>query len=323
MTVAKVKKSYWEDRIAKETWKTYNSLEEQTKGLLDLYNKAEKRIKDDLYAIAEKYIKENGQIHMDDLKHFGRKSALQTRMKKELQLLGQQLETMGYDNMIQGYRAVYENIQMELNVPDFTIPNKKAIEKVIDHPWHGSNFSKRVWGNTNLLAESMNKIMVDGIIQGKSIIQMAMELHNKMNKGFNQSIRLVRTETMHVLNEATLSSYRDSGVKQVEYLAAYDERVCEICGGLQGKIYPINKTIHIPVHPNCRCTWLPVIEDDPEFICPDNMDDFKHTNLGAYINNEFNLLPDGHKKILKEYVKGLLLMISTILGLIAMSGSYI
>lgn len=40
---------------------------------------------------------------------------------------------------------------------------------------------------------------------------------------------------------------------------AKDERTCEICGTRHKKKYKIDKRPILPFHPNCRCTYLPVI----------------------------------------------------------------
>lgn len=55
MAVKLMKNSeYWEQRIANNTWKTYNSLEEKNRALLDMYQEASLNISDELYRVAEK-----------------------------------------------------------------------------------------------------------------------------------------------------------------------------------------------------------------------------------------------------------------------------
>ena len=77
---------------------------------------------------------------------------------------------------------------------------------------------------------------------------------------------LARTEIIRSHSEGTLNMFELAGIEEVElqaeFLTAGDERVCPICDSMAGKIYEL-KDAHgvIPVHPNCRCTWLPY---DPE-----------------------------------------------------------
>ena len=44
---------YWEKRLASETWKTYNSLEEKNRELLEFYIDASESVKEELYRLAE------------------------------------------------------------------------------------------------------------------------------------------------------------------------------------------------------------------------------------------------------------------------------
>lgn len=97
--------------------------------------------------------------------------------------------------------------------------------------------------------------------QGKTATEIAITLHNRMGQGFNDCHRLVRTETMHYLNDATLHRYKDADVKYVQIWAALDERTCDTCGDYHENIYPIEKCPHVPFHANCRCTILPVMDE--------------------------------------------------------------
>ena len=71
---------------------------------------------------------------------------------------------------------------------------------------------------------------------------------------------VARTETIAASASGSLKGYEDMGVKQVEFYAATDERLCPDCMGLHESVYPLNESSGIiPVHVNCRCTWLSVI----------------------------------------------------------------
>ncbi len=70
---------------------------------------------------------------------------------------------------------------------------------------------------------------------------------------------IARTEVISAMIEGSLAGYEELGVEQVEFFAALDERLCDECLALHGDIYDL-KDSHkvIPVHPQCRCDWLPV-----------------------------------------------------------------
>ena len=63
-----------------------------------------------------------------------------------------------------------------------------------------------------------------------------------------------------VVDEATIKGFKDMGVKRVRWVAADDEKTCEICGSRDDKIYLINKIPPKP-HYGCRCYVVPVEEE--------------------------------------------------------------
>lgn len=67
---------------------------------------------------------------------------------------------------------------------------------------------------------------------------------------------------MHYLNSATLQRYKDANVEYVQIWAAADERTCTTCGEYHTKIYPLEKAPIVPLHANCRCTYLPVTDKE-------------------------------------------------------------
>ena len=72
---------------------------------------------------------------------------------------------------------------------------------------------------------------------------------------------IARTETVRMANKGVLELYKDNNIKQTRFLAALSERTCPICEGLNGRVYTIEQSAGmIPIHPNCRCTWVPVVE---------------------------------------------------------------
>lgn len=251
---------YWEKRIASENWKVYNSLEEKNQKILRFYTDASEAVKDELYRIAEKYSKD-GVLSLSDMHKQNRLKKLNKRFESIIEELGHTVEDISKQNMQQGFCNVYKNTAVSMGDIDFSMPNKKLMEKLLDTPWRGDTFSKRLWKNQKKLAVSLNDVLLIGLQQGKTVTEIAIMLHNRMGQGFNECHRLVRTETMHYLNDATTQRYKDSGIQYVQIWAALDERTCETCGGYHEKIYPIDKCPHVPFHANCRCTILPVTDE--------------------------------------------------------------
>lgn len=250
--------NYWEERIAANTWRTYNTIEDKNRDLLAMYNKTGDKLAQALYQ-ASKDLEPGAQLSSADTWLLGHKSKLYANVQKMIKQLGTDAKAAILTEMQGGMERVYTDVQEALGI-DFNLPDPKVFEHLLTAQWHGSNFSSRIWANTRGLAKAAGIVLTDGLTQGRTIAEMAISLDKIVHDGFTQAHRLVRTETMHVLNSASLRSYQDAGITQVEFCAAIDERTCEVCGALHGKVYPIAKAIHIPVHPNCRCCWLPVVD---------------------------------------------------------------
>lgn len=76
----------------------------------------------------------------------------------------------------------------------------------------------------------------------------------------NRPEMIARTEVVRLSNEGLLDLFKQNRIEKTQFLAAVSDRTCEICLGLNGKIYNINESHGvIPVHTGCRCTWLSIL----------------------------------------------------------------
>lgn len=254
---------YWEKRIAENIWNTYNNAEEKNRLLMEFYQDASKKIRDELYALAEK-LSHNGILSLSDTYKYDRLTKLNKRYQDIVKELGVKTEDTARKTMQDGFKQVYGTVREKMGDIDYAQPNKKLMDEMLERPWRGGNFSERLWADQKQLAAGLNDLLLTGLQQGKTATEIAIGLNNLMGKGFNAAHRLVRTETMHYLNAAAVKGYKDSGVKKVQYWAASDERTCDHCGtgGYHRNIYPIDRAPVLPIHPNCRCTYLPVISQE-------------------------------------------------------------
>lgn len=81
-----------------------------------------------------------------------------------------------------------------------------------------------------------------------------------------RSKRQARTAITETAGQAHMEAYEKHGVKKYEYVATYDERTCPVCGGLDGKTFPLNEAKagknYPPMHPNCRCTTVAALSKE-------------------------------------------------------------
>ena len=143
---------------------------------------------------------------------------------------------------------------------------REAIKKIIEYPYAGKMFSDRIWDNKDALVKYIQQDLTVGIIRGDSIQKMARQLKKDLNVLYYQAERLVRTETNYAMNQGHLKGYADSGVvEKYEFLAAIDSRTSKLCKNQNGKVYKLSDaTVGVnfpPLHPHCRSTVIPVLED--------------------------------------------------------------
>lgn len=302
---------YWKDRIAATTWKTYESLEQKNRALIDYYADASKAIRDELYHIAEK-AESGGKLTLSDMYKFNRLKKLNKAYEGIVERLGREIEEEVSQGMKQGFRKIYGEMTAVLSKEnDFAKPNEEMMEKLLNEPWRGGMFSERLWENQTKLLKNLNQTLATGLQQGRTITEIAIMLHNRVGNTFNNVVRLVRSEMMHYLNSAALESYKNRGVTHVQIVGASDERTCEICIRYREKIYPVDKTPILPLHPNCRCTFVPVIdiistkEDSikmPEILFPAHNDKRTLSAAKSYAR-ELKRIPYAHREVIAKGIR--------------------
>lgn len=191
--------------------------------------------------------------------------ALQDAINVELCKVTHEYQMTLEDTLIGLFSDQYEKACELMGVMAPGIP-REAIKKIIEYPYAGKMFSDRIWDNKDALVKYIQQDLTVGIIRGDSIQKMARQLKKDLKVLYYQAERLVRTETNYAMNQAHLKGYKDSGVvEKYEFLAAHDKRTSKLCRGLDGEMFELSKAVvgenYPPMHPNCRSTVVPVLED--------------------------------------------------------------
>jgi SPP1 gp7 family putative phage head morphogenesis protein len=122
-------------------------------------------------------------------------------------------------------------------------------------------------GITDAMDASISRVLAQGIAEGIGPMDMAERITSRIEGiGIARARTLARTEVIGSHAAATLNSFKEAGLEGVKVLAEFatagDAQVCEQCSGLEGKVYTIKEAEGlIPVHPNCRCTFVPAVDD--------------------------------------------------------------
>lgn len=122
-------------------------------------------------------------------------------------------------------------------------------------------------GITSTMSTRMGRSLARGIIEGRGVNAIARQLADDVTSiGLTRARVIARTEVINAHAEASLTTYEQAGVEGVnvlsEFATAGDSAVCPRCEQLEGRTFTVAEARGIiPVHPNCRCAWLPVITD--------------------------------------------------------------
>ena len=143
------------------------------------------------------------------------------------------------------YGTLYDiHRQYGLSTPLVAVDKNQA-EKVIRTAWSGANYSSRIWKNGEKLGREIKQVMLTAVHRGTSIQKLSKDLSRRMEVGYNNAERLVRTELNFIQNRAALDSIASSGLEYYQFIAALDNRTCPRCGGLDGQIFALEESMQV------------------------------------------------------------------------------
>lgn len=127
-----------------------------------------------------------------------------------------------------------------------------TLDKMAD--WYGRSLDDKV-----------RDTIIQGMVEGKTGKEIARRVEGTgLPRARARAVS--RTVITTVANEAELSALRKSSATRYEYVATLDERTCPVCGGLDGKTFPLDDAkagVNFPpMHPNCRCTHIAAFADE-------------------------------------------------------------
>lgn len=169
------------------------------------------------------------------------------------------LNRLGIDelNVVTVCRELYQ--ELDKKVKDTLL--SLAVE--INERESGGRKPSKKWLNSLLEAPDPVALYLydTEVLRSREYLTEALLAGMAPKKAFNRSlrywVRLVAHEADRVTDEAALRAYKQRGVKRVRWVTAGDEKVCESCGPMNGKVYEIDNVPAKP-HTNCRCWLVPV-----------------------------------------------------------------
>ena len=288
--MAKKTNKYWDERALRRLSDAEKIGDEYIKRVKSIYNKAFKDIDKEIASVYRNYSKDTG-LDIQKLKELltkketdkvwktlkrqgldkyikdnykariSRLEQIQAQIYAKAKLIypKEELEhTMAYKGVINDsyYKTVYDT-QMGTGYDfSFSKIDKNMEKALLTERWSGKNYSERIWGNTDILAENVSEIVGSGLLEGRSLAKMSKELKERFKVNKYYAERLIRTEVNHFNNEADAMAYEEMGVDMYVFVATLDNRTSEICQTMDGKKFPYKdkeEGVNFPpLHPNCR-----------------------------------------------------------------------
>lgn len=152
--------------------------------------------------------------------------------------------------------------------------NKEIMVDVVGTRWvNGQNFSDRIWGNRQKLADLLNDKISAGFARGDNYASMVRTVRQQFTASRNAAFRLIYTEGTFVMNETKARAVQDT-FDYYSLSTVGDSKVCEVCEAIQDETEaePVKFSERVagenfpPMHPWCRCTYTIVVPDPSKWI---------------------------------------------------------
>lgn len=294
--------NYWDRRTVQRLIFSEKQSEVYIKRIKAMYSKAEKNIQGMIDNVYKNYAKDTGldvqtlkellsksesKKMWNEMKRQGLDQYVRTNYKsritrlerlqmqvyakaKELYNKERLTSTELYKKILKNnyYRGIYD-IQTGVGL-DFSFAklDDNTIKALLQDNWSGKNYSERIWGNTDILAESLSEELGGAILSGQGIEKTAGRIRDRFGVAKYYATRLVRTETNHFHTEADFMAYEEMGIDKYVFVATLDNRTSTICQELDGKVFEVKDKAEgknaPPMHPNCRSVTRAYVDDIAE-----------------------------------------------------------
>ena len=247
---------YWEERAILKDKLLEKDINKLEKKLLKLFKDTRKEVLNELKIIyADIEASEYAKYQID---------SLLTSINNALDNLYSNNEKEVNESLKEIYKEMDKQASIDLN-NSFNTVNENLVRETLKTNWSGLSFSERIWEHRRSLALTIKSELNKGLIRGDSLQDMSRIIADKFNTSYSNAIRLVRTESCFVMNEATINNYKNNGIKKYEFMAFLDKKTSKACRDMDNKIISIEEyKVGLncpPLHPNCRSCVVPVVEE--------------------------------------------------------------
>ena len=225
---------YWEERIILKDKLLEKDINKIEKKLLKLFKDTRKEVLNELKIIySDIESTEYAKYRIDSLL-MSIDNTLDNLYKKN----EEQVE--------EGLKEIYKRFDKEASIDlgaSFNTINENLIREAIKTNWSGLSFSERIWEHRRRLAFTIKGELTKGLTRGDSLQDMSRIIADKLNNSYSNAMRLVRTESCFIMNEATVNNYKENDIKEYQIMAFLDNKTSKICRDMDGEVVNVKEAI--------------------------------------------------------------------------------
>ena len=178
----------------------------------------------------------------------------------------------GYDEIEKMFGDVFtqrteEEMRKQAGILGKTInDNAKKARVIVDASYKHATWSERIWAHQSMLKSEIDKLLQEGLIQGKHPSVLVRHLEKQFGVSQSNAMRLMVTELARVQTEAQKQSFLQNGFEEYEYIACEKTDACSQCKALDGKVFKVEDMMPgenaPPMHPYCHCSTAAHMDDN-------------------------------------------------------------
>lgn len=231
---------YWKDRT-EAAQKRMDSLvdkgaSQQRRRILNVLKKITKLMKD----YVENPPKYEWQLERQKALRDSTRELLKGLATEEVEITAATLDKV-FDDAFAQFSHGLEKVE---GLETFTTNSEELKRVALRASFHGSDYSSRIWKNTERLASKLDGYIDDLVLRG---IDPTKDVMRELGASYSVARRLITTEAARVFSEAALDTYKAHNVKEVAVLV--EAGACDECEQMRGQHYPTYGTPTIPIHP--------------------------------------------------------------------------
>lgn len=164
-----------------------------------------------------------------------------------------------------------------------TIGKKKLLKQVLARPLSTSGTLLQPWVKdfTDNEVTRIDNAVRKGWTEGSTNTQIIQSIVGTKSNNYRDGVlattrrnaaTVVNTSVQHVASAARMDTWVENSdlVKGYEWLSTLDSKTSKQCRSLDGQVFKIGKGPVPPIHPNCRSTTTPVLDDEYSFLDQDS-----------------------------------------------------